>query len=111
LALSIVVGLARGARSRVWVDLDRLTIALFIALVASLFAIGTACYLWGISNAGGFGEVMLMIAFMVAFQAQITWRRARPLGRASCARRHRRRSSRRRSRPPVSRTPVGYPER
>ena len=88
LLLSVVVGLARGAKTHVWAERNGrvysqgtvLTITLFLALVASKFAIGTACYFWGVNDDGGFGEIMLMIAVMVAFQAQIIWRRAQPLG-------------------------------
>jgi hypothetical protein len=36
-----------------------------------------------ISDDGGFGEVLIMIAIMVAFQAELIWRRARTLGPAS----------------------------
>jgi len=48
-----------------------LTISLFLGLVAAKFAIGTAAYFLHISDDGGFGEVLIMIAIMVAFQAQI----------------------------------------
>lgn len=84
LALSILVGLARGRLTRIWVGADgrtyargtAVTIALFLGLVLVKFALGTAAYFAGISDDGGFGEVMLMIAAMVAFQAEIVWRRA-----------------------------------
>jgi len=57
-----------------------LTIGLFLGLVAAKFAIGTACYFLHISDDGGFGEVLVMIAIMIAFQAEIVWRRAQALG-------------------------------
>jgi hypothetical protein len=87
LALSVVVGLARGRLTRLWAHEGRvysqgtrLTIGLFLGLVAGKFAIGTACYFLQISDDGGFGEILLMIAVMIAFQAEIIWRRARALG-------------------------------
>lgn len=87
LALSVAVGLARGRLTRVWAHEGRvysqgtpLTIGLFLGLVAAKFAIGTACYFLQISDDGGFGEILLMIAVMIAFQAEIIWRRARAVG-------------------------------
>ncbi len=87
LALSVVVGLARGRLTRLWAHEGRvysqgtpLTIGLFLGLVAGKFAIGTACYLLHISDDGGFGEILVMIAVMIAFQAEIIWRRAQALG-------------------------------
>ncbi|MBV9794426.1 MAG: DUF1453 domain-containing protein [Actinobacteria bacterium] len=87
LALSIGVGLLRGRLTKVWAAADgnvysqgtALTIGLFLALVAAKFAMGTAAYFLHISDDGGFGEVLLMIAVMVAFQAELIWRRARTL--------------------------------
>jgi len=87
LALSVVVGLARGRLTCLWAQDGRvyskgtpLTIGLFLGLVAAKFAIGTACYFLHISDDGGFGEVLVMIAIMIAFQAEIVWRRAKALG-------------------------------
>jgi hypothetical protein len=85
--LSIGVGLLRGKYTKVWAAADgkvysqgtALTIGLFVALVAAKFAMGTAAYFLHISSDGGFGEVLLMIAIMVAFQAELIWRRARTL--------------------------------
>ena len=57
-----------------------LTIGLFLGLVAAKFAIGTACYFLHISDDGGFGEILVMIAVMIAFQAETIWRRAQVLG-------------------------------
>jgi hypothetical protein len=87
LALSAVVGLARGRLTRMWTedgpDGPRvfsqgtvLTIGLFLGLVVAKFGLGTYAYLAHISDDGGFGEILVMIAVMVAFQAQIIWRRA-----------------------------------
>ena len=87
LVLSAVVGLARGRLTRVWAEDGRvwsqgtpLTVGLFPGLVAVKFAIGTACYFLKISDDGGFGEILVMIAVMVAIQAELIWRRAQPLG-------------------------------
>jgi hypothetical protein len=91
LALSVVVGLARGRLTRMWVE-DQpdgrhvfaqgtaLTIALFVGLVVVKFALGTWAYFAHFSDDGGLGEVMFMIAIMVAFQAELVWRRARAMG-------------------------------
>ncbi|MCD2188225.1 hypothetical protein [Actinomycetospora soli] len=85
--LSVVVGLARGRLTRVWPEGGRvyaqgtaLTIGLFLGMVVLKFALGTLAYFAGISDDGGIGEVLLMIAVMVAFQAELVWRRAQPLG-------------------------------
>jgi hypothetical protein len=87
LALSIVVGVVRGHYTRVWPEGGRVfsqgtafTITLFLLMVAGKFALGTVAYFAGVSDSGGFGEILLMIALMVAFQAQIIWHRAAPLG-------------------------------
>jgi hypothetical protein len=87
LVLSVVVGLARGRLTRLWTEDGKVfsqgspsTIGLFLGLVVAKFAIGTLCYLLHISDDGGFGEVLLMIAVMVAFQAEVIWRRAQPMG-------------------------------
>jgi hypothetical protein len=86
LALSVIVGLARGRLTRLWAREGRvfsqgtpLTIGLFLGLVAAKFAIGTACYFLNISDNGGFGEILIMIAVMIAFQAELIWRRAQAL--------------------------------
>lgn len=87
IVLSAVVGLVRGYKTRVWKADDGrvlrqgtvLTITLFLALIAAKFGIGTYEYLAGLRDTAGFGEVMLMIAVMVAVQAQIVWTRGRAL--------------------------------
>lgn len=90
LALSVAVGLARGRLTRVWAEDGKLwsrgtplTIGLFLGMVAIKFAIGTACYFLQLSDDGGFGEILFMIAIMVAFQAELVWRRARDLAAAA----------------------------
>jgi len=77
----------RGHYTRVWAEGGRVfsqgtvfTITLFLLMVLGKFALGTAAYLAGVSDDGGFGNILLMIALMIAFQAQIIWRRAAPLG-------------------------------
>lgn len=88
LALSFVVGLVRGACTRVWVD-DAgtvwskgtvFTVGLFLGLIATKFALGTAAFLMGIDDGAGFGEVLVMIAIMIAMQAEIVHRRALRVG-------------------------------
>ena len=90
LALSAVVGLARGRLTPIrtedgpdgpWVFSKGtvLTIGLFLGLVAAKFANGTAAYFAHISDDGGFGEILVMIAVMVAFQTELIWRRAQAL--------------------------------
>lgn len=91
IALSVGVGLARGRLTRMWTE-DRpdgrhviaqgtvVTIGLFVAMVVAKFGLGTWAYFNGVSDDGGFGEILLMIAVMIAFQAELVWRRARALG-------------------------------
>jgi hypothetical protein len=94
IALSAGVGLVRGYKTRLWRADDgrllqrgtALTIALFVGLIAAKFGIGTYEYLAGLRDTAGFGEVMVMIAVMVAVQAQIVWIRARALDRGTDAR-------------------------
>ena len=87
LVLSLVVGLARGALTRIWLTPDGrimrkgtvLSIGLFLALVVVKFGMGTFAYLEHLQDGGGFAEIMLMIAVMAAVQAQIVWRRGAAL--------------------------------
>jgi hypothetical protein len=87
LVFSLVVGLARGACTRVWRDrsgrvLSRgtvVTIGLFLALIASKFLLGTVAYFLKIHDSS-MGEILLMIGISVAIQAEIVWRRAQALG-------------------------------
>ena len=58
------------------------TILLFVGLVAAKFAMGVLAYFQGIQDGAGFGEIMVMIAIMVAFQAEIVFRRAQKLARS-----------------------------
>ena len=91
IALSVGVGVARGRLTRMWTE-DRpdgrhviaqgtvVTIGLFVAMVAVKFGLGTWAYFNHVSDDGGFGEILIMIAVMIAFQAELVWRRARALG-------------------------------
>jgi hypothetical protein len=91
IALSVGVGVARGRLTRMWTE-DRpdghhviaqgtvVTIGLFVAMVVVKFGLGTWAYFNHVSDDGGFGEILIMIAVMIAFQAELVWRRARALG-------------------------------
>ena len=91
LALSLVVGLARGRLTRVWADVQGrvfyqgtgVTVGLFLGLVAVKFSLGVLAWFAHINDGAGFGEVLVMIAIMIAVQAQIVYRRAETLTRAA----------------------------
>jgi hypothetical protein len=91
IVLSVVVGIARGYLTRVWSSPDgrimrqgtALTIGLFIGLVLAKFGLGVFAYLDNVEDGAGFGEVMVMIAIMIAVQAEIVWRRATVLASGS----------------------------
>ena len=83
LALSVVVGLVRGRYTRIWAADGRLwrqgtalTVGLFLGLIAAKFALGTLAFVWAIDDGAGFGEVLIMIAVMIAVQAEIVRGRA-----------------------------------
>ena len=90
LTLSLIVGLLRGRLTRVWADSNgRLwrrgtptTVGLFVGLIAAKFVLGTLAYLWHVDDGAGFGEVLIMIAVMIAVQAQIIHLRAGRLAAA-----------------------------
>jgi hypothetical protein len=85
--LSVVVGTARGVLTPIWIGADgrmmrrgtALTVGLFLAMVATKFAMGAYASVTHVPDGAGFGEVMLMIAIMVAVQAEIVHRRARAI--------------------------------
>jgi hypothetical protein len=86
-ALSLVVGYIRGRLTKVWAAAGHvysqgtpLTIGLFLLLVIAKFGLGTIAYFADVSDDGGIGEILIMIAVMVAVQAELIWRRAEPLG-------------------------------
>lgn len=87
LGLSVLVGWLRGRYAKLWVEQGRvysqgtaLTVGLFVGLVVLKFIIGTVVYLRGIHEDAGLGEIMVMIALMIAFSAEVLWRRAKPMG-------------------------------
>jgi hypothetical protein len=84
--LSAVVGLYRGRLTPMWVEGghvwrkgNALTVSLFLALVAVKFGLGTVAYLTHVHDGAGFGEVLVMIAIMIAVQAEIVRGRAAAL--------------------------------
>lgn len=87
LVLSAAVGVLRGRRTDVWMQPDgrlvrkgnAVTIALFLGLIAVKFGLGTVAYLADVSDGAGFGEIMIMIAIMIALQAEIVHRRGQTL--------------------------------
>jgi hypothetical protein len=87
LVASLLVGLARGrltalevgAEGQVFCQGTWLTLSLFFLLIGAKFAWGTWQYLHHQHPHGGFGEVLLLIAAMIAVQAEIVWRRAQAL--------------------------------
>jgi hypothetical protein len=84
LLLSLAVGVARGRLTHVWLAPDgrvlkqgtALTVGLFVGMIAVKFALGTWAYFAHVDDGAGFGEVLLMIALMLAVQAQLVSRRA-----------------------------------
>ncbi len=91
LALSAIVGIARGKMTRVWVAEDgrymragtMLTVGLFIAMLAVKIGLGLYTRLNGIEDGAGFAEILIVVAIMVAVQAEIVFRRAARL-ESSC---------------------------
>jgi hypothetical protein len=89
LTLSFIVGLTRGRLTHLWVAEDgkiwrrgsALTVGLFIGLIVVKFSMGFLAYLWRIDDGAGIGEVLVMIAIMIAVQAQIIHDRATRLTR------------------------------
>ena len=86
IGLSVVVGLLRGRLTLVWLADGRIysrgtvvTIGLFLAMIVAKFGLGTVGYLANVDDGAGFGEVLVMIAVLLAMQAEIVWRRGRVL--------------------------------
>jgi hypothetical protein len=87
LMLSVVVGLARGQLTHIWMESDgrilrkgsALTVGLFLGMIAVKFALGAVASIAHIDDGAGFGEVLVMIALMIAAQAQLMWHRAQHL--------------------------------
>jgi hypothetical protein len=87
IALSVVIGLMRGRLTRIWQEADgrvlkqgtAVTVALFIAMIVIKFGTGVWAYFAHIDDGEGFGEIMVMVAIMIAVQAELVWRRAQAL--------------------------------
>jgi hypothetical protein len=87
IALSVVIGLLRGRLTRIWREADgrvlkqgtAVTLALFVGMIVVKFGAGTWAHFAHIDDGEGFGEVMVMVAIMIAVQAELVWRRAQPL--------------------------------
>jgi hypothetical protein len=86
IALSLVVGFVCGRYTRIWREADRLfaqgttfTVTLFLLMIAAKFGLGTVGYFTHATADSGLGEVLIMIAVMVAVQAEYVWRRAQVL--------------------------------
>ncbi|WP_313667722.1 hypothetical protein [Atlantibacter sp.] len=80
---SALVGVMRGNLTRLSIEGGKvfsqgsaLTIGLFFGLVAFKFLLGTWLYFNHPQPHNGFGEILVLIAIMVAVQAQIVWVRA-----------------------------------
>ena len=58
---------------------------MFLGLVAVKFGLGVLAWFAHINDGAGFGEVLIMIAIMIAVQAQIVYRRAETLTRAAAS--------------------------
>ncbi|MGI9822803.1 hypothetical protein [Agromyces sp. Marseille-Q5079] len=82
--LSVVVGVLRGRHTRVWIAADGtrmrrgtwLTVTLFVTVIAVKVALGAIAGLAGIADGASFAEVLLIVAIMIAVQAEIVHRRA-----------------------------------
>ncbi|MFS0911198.1 hypothetical protein AB3M89_05360 [Microbacterium sp. 179-I 3D2 NHS] len=87
IALSAVVGVARGLLTRVWTDENGralrqgtwLTVSLFVAMILAKIAITVFAQLSGIPTGSSFAQVLLIVAVMIAVQAEIVHRRAQRL--------------------------------
>jgi hypothetical protein len=82
------VGRRHTCGRRVYSQGTALTLGLFLGVVVAKFGLNSyyASHHAEMSHDGGLGE-FLILAVMVAFQAELIWRRARRLGvRTSCDR-------------------------
>ena len=82
----LIASLALSRERKVYSQGTALTVGLFLGMVVAKFGLGTYAHFAHISGDGGFGEILIMIAVMVAFQAELMWRRARPLGARTSSR-------------------------
>jgi hypothetical protein len=86
----VSVGFASGCLTRVWMATDGtvlskgtiLTVGLFVTMVVVTFTLGAYADIRGIRANIGFGGILLMIAAMVAAQAETTHARATKLRQA-----------------------------
>ncbi|OWF76970.1 hypothetical protein B4900_17750 [Yersinia rohdei] len=85
---SIIIGMLQGRLIEIWQESDGrifckgtpLTMTLFLFLIGSKWIIGTLQYLYNQpTEQGGFGEILIMIAVMAAFEVEIVRRRIRVL--------------------------------
>ena len=86
IVLSVIVGQVRGRLTRIWADDGhiysqgtKVTVSLFLALIASKFVLGTIAYFAHASDTGGIGEILIMLSLMMAIQAELIHRRAQRL--------------------------------
>jgi hypothetical protein len=85
IALSVAMGVWRGRKISIWREADgrpmsrgnRATIALWVALIATKFALGAIASITGIFPAEHAGEVFLFLAFSFVAQNIVVARRAR----------------------------------
>jgi hypothetical protein len=89
--LSGVVGVLRGRLTRIWLD-ERgtvlrqgtvVTVGLFLGLIVVKVGLGVCADLAHVDGGEGFGETLVMIAVMIAVQAEIVQRRALALQSAA----------------------------
>jgi hypothetical protein len=92
LLLSIVTGVVRGLKTRVWIEGDdryaqgtALTIGLFLGMVAIKWVFGAIGVIGHDGAPDGFGEIIFSIGLMMVVQAEIVHRRARALVPAAVA--------------------------
>lgn len=84
IALSVIVGVARGLLTKVWIDADGerkrqgtwLTVSLFVFVIAAKIGMGVYAGLHAINDGANFSEVLVIVAIMIAVQAQIVHGRA-----------------------------------
>jgi uncharacterized membrane protein len=93
ITLSAVVGVARGLLTRVWTDENGrvlrqgtwLTVSLFVAMIIVKIAITVFAQLSGIQTGSSFAQILLVVAIMIAVQAEIVHRRAQRLKQGESA--------------------------
>ncbi|MFF2371190.1 hypothetical protein [Agromyces sp. NPDC058110] len=84
ISLSAVVGVLRGRLTEVWVADDGrvmrrgtwVTVSLFVGVILVKVALGVVAGFAGIADGSSFAEVLVIVAIMIAVQAEIVHRRA-----------------------------------